>query len=579
MYMLEMIYNKVRNFTRKLDMKIQRMKYGYVEKLPKDIHFFEGGMYDAIYEASCKWPHNTAIEYYNRQFTYKELVKKIDKVARALKAIGIEKGDRVTICMPNTPEEVCMFYAINEVGAVANMIHPLSSEIEMEDYLRQSHSKAVLCIDIAYHKMESAIKNTEVEHVIVTSATKSMELIVKIIYWISKGRKNHVKKNQKIMRWDRFLALSNKYIGNPHMRVDSDDLAVILYSGGTTGKSKGVMLSNMNFNAQALVSRYYGPEILNTKGSFLTFLPNFHAFGLGICTHIPLYHGMRVVLIPQFNGKKMRNYIKKYKFSVLCGVPALYESMMKGKYGKNELKCLKTVISGGDAISLPQKQRMNKFLKEHGSSAELRVGYGLTEASGVVAFSPVGITNTADVIGYALPECEFYVKDLKTNKEAAVGEDGEILLSGPTVMMGYLDNKKETEATFVEIKGKKYLKTGDVGFIDGKGLLHFKTRLKRMIITNGYNVYPSQIEEVILKVKAVDKCAVVGIRNEAHGETVRAYIVFSEGKDTRGARNEIMKVLKKNLAKYEIPREFRYVANLPLTKMNKVDFKALENLE
>lgn len=577
--MLETIYNKLKNTVRKIDMKIQRLKYGYVDKLPKDIKYFEGSLYDAVYEASCKWPHNTALEYSSKQITYKEMIKKINKVARALKACGVEKGDKVTICMPNTPEEVYMFYAVSEVGAIANMIHPLSSEKEIEDYLNQSDSKLMLCIDVAYPRVEAIIKNTNVKQVVVVSATRSMDFLVKILYWLTKGRKNHVKQTQKIIRWDYFLLQANKYIGNPHARVNNDDTAVILYSGGTTGKSKGVMLSNLNFNAQALISHYAAPDVLNTDGSFLTFLPNFHCFGVGICTHVPLYWGMRVILIPQFSGKKMRSYIRKYHFTVLCGVPTLFDYMMRNKYGKNELKDIRAVISGGDAMSLTLKRNMNKFLRDHGSPAEVRVGYGLTEASGVAAFSPLGIKNASDIIGYAMPNCEFYIRDLETDREARLGKDGEILIAGPILMQGYLNNEEATEETFITIKNKKYLKTGDIGFIDEKGLLHFKARLKRMIITNGYNVYPSQVEEAIMKCSAVDKCAVIGVEDPAHGENVRAFIVFKEGKDNRSSRNELQKILRKELAKYEIPREYRYVADLPLTKMNKIDFKALEQLD
>lgn len=574
--MLETIFNKVRNTIRKIDMKIQRVKYGYIDKLPDDIHYFEGGLYDAFKEAAYKWPHNVALEYYDKQITYKELDRKINKTARALKAIGVGKGDRVTICMPNTPEEVCMFYAINEVGAVANMIHPLSSEQEIEDFLNQSHSKVMLCIDIAYKRAESIIKNTEVEHLIVTSATRSMDFMIKLGYWLTKGRKNHVKQTQKVMRWDTFMLQSTKYVGNPQTRVNNDDLAVILYSGGTTGKSKGVMLSNLNFNAQALISHYAAPDILKTEGSFLTFLPNFHAFGVGICTHIPLYWGMRVVLIPQFSAKKMKRYIRKYHFSVLCGVPTLFDYMMRSNFRKNDLKSITTVISGGDAISQPLRQKMNRFLTDHGSSAEVRVGYGLTEACGVASFSPLGVKES-DIIGYAMPDCEFLIRDLETGKEAELGKDGEILIAGPTLMLGYLDNEKATNDSFVTIKGVRYLKTGDVGFIDEKGLVHFRSRLKRMIITNGYNVYPSQVEAAIMKCSAVAKCAVIGVEDPAHGENVKAFIVFKEGRDNRGGRNELQKILRHELARYEMPRIYRFVDDLPLTKMNKVDFKALES--
>ena len=278
---LEYVYKKIKNTLRKLDMKLERAKYGYIEKLPKDISYFNGGLYDAIYEASCKWPHNTAIRYFDSEITYKEMIKKTDKVAAALKALGAGKGDRVTVCMPNTPEAVYMFYAINEIGAVANMVHPLSSEKEIEDYLVQSGSKIMLCIDISYPKVESIIKNTELEQVIVVPATRSMDLLVRIIYKLTKGRKNHIKTSQHVTTWDRFLAKASRFVGNPHARVDSTDDAVIMYSGGTTGKPKGIVLSNLNFNAQALGAKYLVPELFKPEYSFMAFLPNFHAFGLG----------------------------------------------------------------------------------------------------------------------------------------------------------------------------------------------------------------------------------------------------------------------------------------------------------
>ena len=575
---LEYLYKKIKNTLRKIDMKIERAKYGYIEKLPQDIEYFDGGLYDAIYESSCKWPHNTAIEYFDTQVTYKELIKKINKVAAALKAMGAEKGERITVCMPNTPEAVYMFYAINEIGAVANMIHPLSSEKEIEDYLNQAHSRIMLCIDVSYPRVENIIKNTEVEQLVVVSPTRSMDMLVRLIYKLTKGRKNHIKKSQRVITWDQFMMKANKFVGNPHARVNSKDDAVILYSGGTTGKPKGIILSNLNFNAQALGAKYLVPELFKTEYSFMAFLPNFHAFGLGCCIHMPLYFGATTFLIPQFNPKKFKSYITKYKVNILVGVPSVFEYLTKIKFKKDQLKTVKFVVSGGDMISMSSKETVNDFLREHGSKAVIENGYGLTEASGGFIFSTPNVAEDPDAIGYPLPDNEVIILGLKSNKPVKNGEDGEILVRGLAVMKGYLDNPKENEAAFVTANGKKYLRTGDIGYMDDRGVVHFRSRLKRMIISNGYNIYPSTIEDATLKCNKIASCAAVGKPDKLRGEKIVVFAVLAKDASEHAAKKELAGIYKKYLAKYEIPREIRFIDEMPKTKLAKVDFKALEQL-
>ena len=574
----EFIYNKIKNTLRKIDMKLEKAKYSYIERLPKKLEYFNGGMYDAIYESSYKWPHNVALEYFDTQITYKELIKKVNKVAAALKAIGAEKGEKITICMPNTPESVYSFYAVNEIGAIANMVHPLSSEKEIEDFLNQANSRIILCIDISYPKVEAILKNTNVEQVIVVSATRSMDFLVRVIYKLTKGRKNHVKKSQHVITWDRFLSKANSYIGNPHVRVESDDIAAIMYSGGTTGKPKGIMLTNLNFNAQALGAKYLVPELFKPDYSFMAFLPNFHAFGLGCCIHMPLYFGARSFLIPQFNPKKFKSYILKYKVNILVGVPSVFDFLTKIKFKKKDLKHVKFAVSGGDMISMANKEKINEFLSSHGSNAILENGYGLTEASGGFIFSPRNVAEGPDVIGYPIPDNDVIVMDLKTKKEAKCGEDGEILVRGLSVMKGYLNKPKETEEAFITVGGKKYLRTGDIGYVDEKGVFHFRSRLKRMIISNGYNIYPANIEEVTQKCKSVNSCAVVGHEDKLRGEKVVVFIVLEENASERAVRKELNQIYKKFLAKYEIPREIKFLPELPKTKMTKIDFKKLEEM-
>ena len=575
---IEFVYNKIKNTLRKIDMKLERAKYGYIDKMPKDIKYFDGGLYDVVYESSCKWPHNTALEYFDTQITYKDLIKKINKVAAALKAIGAEKGEKITVCMPNTPEAIYMFYAINEIGAVANMIHPLSSEKEIEDYVNQAESRIMLCVDVSYPKVENIIKNTRIEQLVVVSPTRSMDLIVRVVYKLTKGRKNHIKKSQHVITWDQFLSKANKYIGNPHARVNATDDAVIMYSGGTTGKPKGIILSNLNFNAQALGAKYLVPELFKPEYSFMAFLPNFHAFGLGCCIHMPLYFGARTFLIPQFNPKKFKSYITRYKVDILVGVPTVFEYLTKIKFKKDGLKNVKYVVSGGDMISMSSKEIINDFLKKHGSKAIIENGYGLTEASGGFIFSPRSIAEEPDTIGYPIPDNEVIIMDLKTKKPAKLGQDGEILVRGLSVMKGYLKKPKETKEAFVKIGNKKYLRTGDIGYADERGVIHFRSRLKRMIVSNGYNIYPANIEDVTLKCKDVSACAVVGREDKLRGEKVVVYVVAAPDAREHTIRKELGVIYKKHLAKYEIPREIRFIDALPKTKLAKVDFKALEEL-
>ena len=575
---LEFVYNKIKNTLRKIDMKLERAKYGYIEKMPKDIKYFEGGLYDVVYESSCKWPHNTALEYFDNQITYKDLIKKINKVAAALKAIGAKKGERITVCMPNTPEAIYMFYAINEIGAVANMIHPLSSEKEIEEFVNQAESKIMLCVDVSYPKVEAIIKNTKLEQLVVVSPTRSMDIMVRAIYKLTKGRKNHIKKSQRVITWDQFLSKASKFVGNPHARVNANDDAVIMYSGGTTGKPKGIILSNLNFNAQALGAKYLVPELFKPDYSFMAFLPNFHAFGLGCCIHMPLYFGARTFLIPQFNPKKFKKYITKYKVDILVGVPTVFEYLTKIKFRSDGLKNVKYVVSGGDMISMSSKEVINDFLRNHGSKAIIENGYGLTEASGGFIFSPRSVAEEPDTIGYPIPDNEVIIMNLKTKKPAKLGQDGEILVRGLSVMKGYLGKPKETEQAFIKIGNKKYLRTGDIGYADERGVIHFRSRLKRMIVSNGYNIYPANIEDITLKCKDVAACAVVGREDKLRGEKVVVFVVANPDAREHSIRRELNSIYKKYLAKYEIPREIRFIDALPKTKLAKVDFKALEEL-
>ena len=426
--MIVQLYKKIRNLFYN---KKNKWKQFYT-KTPDKIKYDTGSLIDAVMLSATMYPNNVAIDYYNVQFTYKELIDEIKKCAKSLKRLGIKEDDVVTICMPNTPESVIMFYAINMVGAVANMIHPLSSEKEIEFYLNKSKSKIILTIDITYFKVMSVIENTKIEKVIVTSATKSMGLIVDCAYWLFKGRKE-VSKDDKVLTWDKFIKAGTYYNEEYYIKRDANDLAIILYSGGTTGKPKGIMLSNLSFNAGAIQSRYMS-DTMKPGNSFLTILPNFHAFGIGISTHTPLYNGMRIILVPKFDMKKFGKIIKKYKPNVIAGVPSLYDALTKTKLNKKDLTCLTLAVCGGDAITTENKKKVNAFLKAHGSKTDLRCGYGLTECAGACCLSPEGMENKKDIIGIPFPNCTYKIINPETHKELGIDEDGEICIIGTNVM-------------------------------------------------------------------------------------------------------------------------------------------------
>lgn len=550
---------------------------GYYEGSKKSIDYPEGSMSDAIIRAYKKYPNNTALEYYGTIFTYKDFVNLVKKVARSLKAYGIEKDDRVTICMPNTPEGLAMVYATNMVGGVANMLHPLSSEKEIEYSLNLTKSKFILTIDISLEKVLTIKDNTKVKNIIVATAAESMQPLMSKLYWLKAGRKVKYPVDEHVIKWSKFLSVGVRYDDEINEPRQSTDPAVILYSGGTTGVPKGIVLSNLSFNALALQCH----EMIRQSvpgASVLTIMPLFHGFGLGVCIHTPLSLGMSSILLPTFNGKKFGQLIKKYQPTFIAGVPTLYEALLKAHLGKNVLKCVKSAICGGDTLTEKLQREVNDYLQEHGSTAKIRQGYGLTEGTGACCLTPEDCIHE-DCIGEPLPDMNFKIIRVGTYEEADELEEGEICINGPTVMLGYYDNKEETESTLIEHEdGKKWLHTGDIGYKDEQGLIFFKGRLKRMIISSGYNIYPVQIEKIINTHPAVKTSAVVGVPHPYKGQIARAYVVLKEGVEKQyRIEKEIMELCRKNISKFALPKSIEFRESLPTTKLGKIAFKELEN--
>lgn len=550
----------------------------YPEGLNFNLKYSDSSMVGYFLEAVARYPENIAYEFYGYTCTFREMYEKIRDAAKALKAQGIKKGDRVTICMPNTPSAVIMFYAVNMVGAVASMVHPLSAENEIQLYLNQSNSTLLFVLDLVYEKVRNIIDTTNVRKVVVGSISDNLKKLKKLVYkYNSRGKVPNIELTDDIMTWSEFLNYGYDYEGEIVALSKPDDPAVILYSGGTSGDPKGILLSNLNFNALALQAHLMVEQTDESK-VILSILPIFHGFGLAVCIHTCLCCGMKLVLIPDFSHKKFVSIIKKHKPNFICAVPSLFELMTKSKFGKNELSCIEGAISGGDFMSDALKERVDECLKEHGSSAEVRIGYGLTEATAATCLTPTGRYKKGS-IGIPFPDTYYKIVAVGTHQKVPYNTDGEICISGPTVMLGYLDNPEETIQTLRKHEdGKVWLHTGDIGYMDEDGYIFYRQRLKRVIVSNGYNLYPTYIENVINSFPGVMTSTVIGIPHPHKTQVAKAFVVLNDGvKPTKELLKDLKEYCKINLAKYSLPSEYEFMESLPKTLVGKVAYRELEN--
>lgn len=565
--------------------------YKFYGEVPHHLDYFKGSMTEYIMETALKYPNIYAISYYNNKITYKELIDKITECAKSLKTIGVKEGDIVSICMPNTPSALYMFYAVNLVGAISNMIHPLSSEKEIEMYLNKTNSKVIMTIDINYKKVINIINNTSVKKVIVSSAGDDLKGFKKMMYSIfstdvtkatKKIKQVFLKafQNREVMSYKKFIAKGSSYYEDYTASRKAEDTAVILYSGGTSGSPKGIMLSNLSFNALAYQAHYMC-DPAKAGDSILSIMPIFHGFGLGVCIHTCLHIGMMCILVPIFKGKNLGKLIRKTKPNFMVGVPTLFEALCNNKKLKdNDFSSINCIVSGGDIMDEEQIERYNDMFKKYGSKAKIRVGYGLTEACAATCLSPT-LVHREKGIGVPFPDTIYKIVEIGTIKEVDKMEDGEICICGPTVMQGYLNDDKETESVLKKHKdGQTWLHTGDIGCMDEDGFIYFKSRIKRLIVSSGYNIYPSYIEGIINKHEYVSNCTVIGIPDKYRGQIAKAFVVLKkEVKLNEGVEEEIKEYCKKYISKYSMPRIFEFRKELPKTLVGKIAYSVLEEEE
>ncbi len=545
------------------------------------LDYFEGSMFDKVEEIAKQYPDNIAFDFMGRSTTYRQMVQEIERCAKALKTIGVRENDKVTIAMPNCPQAIYMFYAINLIGAIANMIHPLSAEKEIEFYLNESESITAITLDQFYNKFESIRENTKVVNIIIASVKDALSRPVRAGYMLTEGRKiKKIPKDAPVIRWKEFMRLSEHCFYRYRVERKSDDPAVILYSGGTTGTTKGIVLTNKNFNAlgQQVVA---ANPMFRIGDKMLAAMPLFHGFGLGVCIHTMLSQGGRCILVPRFTAKTYAKDIIKYRCNFIAGVPTLYEALLRLPSMEDaDLSSLKGVFSGGDSLSVELKKKFDTFLYDHKASIQVREGYGTTETVTACCLTPPHMFKEGS-IGVPFPDTYIKIVEPGTDKEVPYGQEGEILLAGPTVMKEYMKHPEETAQTLrTHEDGLTWVYTGDLGTMDDEGFVYFRGRAKRMIISSGYNVYPAQIENILDANDKVQMSCVIGVPDSYKMQKVKAFVKLNPGvPQTEETKQEILAYCRKHIAKYAMPYDIAFKDDMPKTLVGKVAYRVLEEEE
>jgi len=536
-------------------------------------------MFQMIERIAGQYPDEPAYEFYDIKTSFRDFVEKIEDAAKAFRANGIHKGDKVTICMPNCPQALNAFYGLNRIGAVASMIHPQSAQSEISFYLNDSGSKMILVLDMFYAKVEAALK--DVDHpvtVLVARMQNALPLHLKALYIAKEGRKylGYPNTDHAIL-WSKFLR-SGWTEELPPVEYEEDRTAVILYSGGTSGRPKGIELTDMNFNSCAIQARQAIDEEFRVGLSCLGCMPIFHGFGLGINIHAIMIHGVCCVLMPTFNPKSYADMLIRKKPNIIAGVPTIFEALLHlPELDGFDMSFLIGMFSGGDTLSVELKHKIDKFLEEHNAGIQVREGYGLTECVTASCLTPKK-TFREGSIGLPFKDMVYAIVKPDTDEVVPNGEEGEIIMRGPSVMKGYLNNPIETDRALRRLAdGNIWLYTGDLGKMDDDGYVYFTQRIKRMIITNGYNVYPGQIENYIDGCNEVAYSCVIGVKDPRRMQRVRAYVVLNEGYEpTEETKMSIMEQIAVHVASYALPKEIVFKESMPKTLVGKVAFRVLE---
>ena len=537
-------------------------------------------VYSFLKESNKERIHDTAIYYYGTRITVKKLIEKIDRCADAFAALGVKKGDVISLLSASTPESIMVVYALNKIGATLNAIDPRMDVKSIARMICSSGSKILVAIDIAYPKVAMILKDIKQDHIIIQSAGTSLPLLKKIAVKLA-SRSSIPYGKHGIMNWDTFIEGAKNGVA-VEAEYEGDATVAITYTGGTTGFPKGVMLTNDSLNAVAFNFIHAG--IVHKPGQrFLGIMPIFSSYGLVCGIHMPLTIGCELALIPRFYPLKMGEYVKKYKPEHMIATPAFYEILIESEEMKNfDLTFMLTMGSGGDSMNAGLEAKLEAFMASHGIRYPLAQGYGMSEVSAAATFC-VNDRYRKGSVGIPCIKTTIGIFDPETGEELGYNTPGEVCITGDTMMKGYFNNKEETDYVMRKhADGQIWIHSGDIGYIDEDGFVYIQGRVKRMITRfDGHKVFPITIESFIAEHELVHSCSVIAVddRERLQGQYPMAVIELVAGVDV-SRRDEICREIYAKchelLEERGRPVAVVCVDEIPLTAMGKNDYRALE---
>ena len=553
-------------------MEVARPWLRYYGGLPHTLEYPETTLYGALARTAERAPAAIAYDFFGTEATYRELIAQVERCARWLAQLGLAQGERILISMPTTPQAVIAFYAANRIGAVPAMIHPLSAPAEIAQYLTTSGARIALTLDAFHDRFASQALDV----LVLARIPDFLSPLKRAAFHLTKGRRiPKVPPDPRVRWWSDLTAQAQSAPAPGPSGTGPDDLAAILFSGGTTATPKAIALSNRNFIAEGMeAATWVG---LHGGDSILAILPLFHGFGLAVCVNAAFMGGGKSILVPTFTPKTVAELIRRKRPNLIVGVPTLFEALAREPaLARADLSCLTAAFCGADTLPRPVKERFEALVAARGGHVKLLEGYGLTEAvSGIVA-TPVDDYREGS-IGVPLPDMLAAICEPGTTRHLAPGAEGEICVSGPSVMVGYLGDPEATAQALRRHEDERiWLHTGDLGRMDADGFFYFTTRLKRMIKTSGFNVYPVHVESVLYRHPSVEEACVIGVPDDKQVESVKAFVVPKDPSAAGPAlAAQLIAYCHENLIKWSCPREIEFRQSLPVTRVGKIDYRAL----